>query len=101
MSRNTLPFSVRHLHPCISPALTSVHRLPGVIGALSCEAARRDGRIAKYRYLHIVVRGTVIFGGFCSCQRLGLARDFPVRPRTDELVSQQRATRSGLFVFCD
>src|SRR6202008_4464981 len=90
MTRNTLPLSVRHLHPGIGPALMNIARLSRRIGALSFEAARRDGRIAKCRYLHIVVIGTVIFGCFRVCQRLGLAGDSPIAPRIHELVGQQR-----------
>jgi len=47
LSRNTLPLTVGHLHPCIGPALMDVHRLSRRICALAFEAARRDGRIAK------------------------------------------------------
>src|SRR6202521_5136581 len=90
MTRNTLPLSVRHLHPCISPALMSIERLSRRIGALCFEDSRRDGRMAKCRYFHIFVLGAVIFGRFRCCQRLGLAGDFPIAPRTNELVGQQR-----------
>src|SRR5713226_3950746 len=86
MTRNTLPLSVRHLHPCIRPALMNIERLSRSIGALSREAARRDGRIAKCRYFHIVDFGAVIFGGFRVCQRLGLSGDFSIVPRIHELV---------------
>src|SRR5437667_10590322 len=47
MTRDTLPVSVRHLHPCISKALMGVERLSRRIGALCLEVARRDGRTAK------------------------------------------------------
>ncbi len=88
MTRDTLPLAVRHLYPCISKALTGVERLSGRVGALSCEAACRDGRIAKYRYLQVVVFDTVVFGGFRCCQRLGFIGDFPVDRRIHEFVGQ-------------
>jgi hypothetical protein len=66
MTRNTLPLTVGHLHPRIGPALMNIERLSRPIGALTFEASRRDGRIAKYRYLHILVLGTVIFGRFLT-----------------------------------
>lgn len=88
MTRNTLPLSVRHLHPCIGKALMNIERLSRRIGALCLEVARRDGRTAKCCYLHIVVSDAVIFGRFRCCKRLGLAGDFPIAPRIYELVGQ-------------
>ena len=69
MTRDTLPLTVGHLHPRIGPALRLIERLSRRIGVLTFEASCRYGRIAKYRYLYIVVLGTVPFGLFISCQR--------------------------------
>src|SRR6267378_3834772 len=77
MTCNALPLSVRHLYPCIGKALIHIHRLPRRIGALCFEGSRRDGRIAKRRYLQIVVVNALILGGLRRCQRLGPDGDFP------------------------
>jgi hypothetical protein len=69
MTRNTLPLSGRHFHPCIGKALMNIERLSRRIGALCLEVARRDGRTAKCCYLHIVVSDAVIFGRFRCCKR--------------------------------
>jgi len=90
MTRNTLPFAVGHLHPGIGPADMFIERLPRRIGALTFEASRRYGGIAKYRYLYIVVLGAVPFDLLIGCQRLGLAVDFPVSLRNHDFVGQQR-----------
>jgi hypothetical protein len=89
LTRNTLPLAVGHLHPRIGPALMNIERLSRRIGALTFEASRRDGRIAEYCHFHIVVVGTVPFGLFISCQRLGLAGDFPIGLRNHDFVGQQ------------
>src|SRR5207249_949603 len=91
LTRNTLPLTVGHLYPRIGPALLNIERLARTIGALTLEASRRDGRIAKYRYLHIVDLGTVPFDRFRCCQRLGLAGDFPVACRSHKIVRQERS----------
>ena len=59
MTRNTLPFTAGHFHPRVGPPLIIIERLSHRIGALTFEASRCDGRIAKYRYLQIAVLGTV------------------------------------------
>jgi len=69
LTRNTLPLTGRHLHPRVGPALIIIERLSHRIGALTFEASGRDGRIAKYRYLHIVVRGAVPFSVFVKRKR--------------------------------
>jgi len=96
VTRHALPLAARHLHPCVSKALRSVERLSGRVGARSCEAACRDGRIAKYRNLDIFVLCTVVFGGFRGRQRLGLVGNFPIIPRIHELVGQQRGDQVGI-----
>ncbi len=65
-----------------------IHRLSRRICAFAFETARRDGRIAEDRYLHIFVFGTDIFSRFRVCQRFGLVRDLPVGPRTHEFVGE-------------
>ena len=90
MTRNTLPLSARHFHPRIGPAFMKIERLSRLIGTLGVEDACGDGRITKYRYLHIFVLGTDIFGRFRVCQRLGFVPDFPIAPRNHELVGHQR-----------
>ena len=59
----------------------NIERLPRRIGALSFEASHRDSRVAKDRYFHIVVIGTVILGRFRRCEGLRLAGDLPIAPR--------------------
>ena len=53
MAGDMLPFSARHLHPCVGPALINIEWLSRRIGTLSFEAARRNGGIAKRCYFHI------------------------------------------------
>jgi len=93
MTRNTLPLTAGHFHPRIGPALMNIHRLSRRIGTLGTEDPRRDGRIAKYRYLHTFVLGTDIFSRFGCGQRLGLACDFSIARRIHELVRQQRGDK--------
>jgi hypothetical protein len=90
LTGNTLPLTGRHLHPRVGPALTILERLSHRIGAFTFEAPGRDGRIAKYRYLHIVVRGAVPFSVFVKRKRPSLVVDFPIGLRNHDLVSQQR-----------
>jgi hypothetical protein len=51
MTCNTLPLSVGHLYPRIGKALIHIHRLSRRIGSFCFEGSRRDGHIAKHRYL--------------------------------------------------
>src|SRR6202521_2933420 len=90
MTRNTLPFTAGHLHPRVGPPLISIERLSHRIGALTFEASGRDGRFAKYRYLHIVVLGAVPLSLFVKRERPGLVVDFPIGLRNHDLVGQQR-----------
>ena len=64
MTRDTLPLSVWHLHPCISKALMHVERLAGRVRALSSEEASRNSRIAKYRYLEMRIQSHC-YGELC------------------------------------
>src|ERR1700736_2315538 len=84
MTRDTLPLSVWHLHPCISKALTHVERLAGRVRTLSSEEASRNRRIAKYRYLEIFVISTIVFGCLRVRQRLGLTCDFAIATRIND-----------------
>src|ERR1017187_9858018 len=86
---NTLPLSVRHLHPYISPARMFIDRLARRIGALTFEPARRYGRITECPYLHIVVFDTGPFGPFRLSEHGGLSANFPIGPRIHELVGDQ------------
>src|SRR5260370_9255735 len=86
MARNTLPFTAGHLHPRVGPPLIIIERLSHRIGALTFEASGRDGRIAKYRYLHIFVLGAVPFSLFVKRKRPGLVLDFPIALRNHYLV---------------
>jgi hypothetical protein len=90
MTRNTLPFTAGHLHPRVGPPLIIIERLSHRIGALTFEASGRDGRIAKYRYLHIILLGAVPFSVFVKGKRPGLIVDFPIGLRNHDLVGQQR-----------
>ena len=90
MASNTLPFAAGHLHPCIGPALIGIDKLSGWVGEFACKAARRDGRVAKYCYLHIRIGDAVIFGRFRCREHLGFIGDFSIAAGAHELVSQQR-----------
>ena len=90
LTGNTLPLTGRHLHPRVGPPLIIIERLSHPIGALTSEASGRDGRIAKYRYLHIVVLGAVPFSLFVKRERPGLVVDFPIDLSNHDLVGQQR-----------
>ena len=87
---DTLPFTAGHLHPCIGPALIGIDKLSGWVGEFAGEAARHDGRVAKYCYLHIRILDAGIFGRFRCREHLGLTGDFSVAAGTDEFVGQQR-----------
>ena len=54
VARDTLPFAAGHFHPRIGPALVIIKRLSRRVGALAHEASRRDGCIAKHRYLSLI-----------------------------------------------
>ncbi len=66
-----------------------IHRLSRRICAFAFETARRDGRIAEDRYLHIFVFGTDIFSRFRVCQCLGAC--------THEFVGQKRGDYVGII----
>jgi hypothetical protein len=102
LTRNTLPFTAGHLHPRVGPPLIIIiERLSHRIGAFTFEASGRDGRIAEYRHLQILVLGAIPFRVFVKRKRPGLVADFPIGLRNHDFVGQQRgATKSGLFVFC-
>src|ERR1035438_941180 len=51
LRRDTLPLSVRHLHPYVSVVRVVVNRLARRIGTVAFELAGRNGRIPKYRHL--------------------------------------------------
>ena len=90
MTRNTLPLTGRRLHPCIGPALIGIDKLSGWVRKFACEAARRDGCVAKYCYLHIGIVDPVIFGRLGCREHLGLIGDFPIAAGTHELFGEQR-----------
>ena len=90
MTRNTLPVSVRHLHPGICKAFIRIERLSRRIGPLSFEASRRYGRIAKYPYLYIFDLGADILSRFRVRQKLGLVYDLSIAHGNHDFVSQQR-----------
>jgi hypothetical protein len=90
MARNTLPLSTRHLYPRIGPTLMNRVRLFRPIGALTLEppvpmavSPNTDTFTSSYSMLS--------YGRFRICQCLGLVHDFPIAPRTRELVGEQRA----------
>jgi hypothetical protein len=90
MTRNTLPFTAGHLHPRVGPTLIIIERLSHRIGALTFEASGRNGRIAKHRYLHIIVLSAVPFSLFVKGKRPCLVVDFPIGVRNHDLIGQQR-----------
>src|ERR1700674_3880400 len=95
LSCNTLPLSVRHLYPCIGPALMFIEWLSR-LGARTFVPAGGDGRIAEYSYLHVLVFSTGVFARFRMLQHLGLVGDFPITSRAHELVRQQRSNQVGI-----
>src|SRR5438874_5700424 len=101
MTRDTLPVSVRHLHPCISKALMSVERLSRRIGALCLEVARRDGRTAKCCSFTLSYETLSYLVAFAVASDSALPVTFPSLPVFMNLSARSGATRSGLFVFCD
>src|ERR1700751_127293 len=91
LTRNTLPLTVGHFYPRISPALVNIKSLSRRIGALSFETSGRDSRVAKNGNLHVCVLDTIPFHRLRLCQRLGLIRDFRIATRIHEFVSQKRS----------
>src|SRR5262249_42890451 len=71
MTRHTLPLAVRHLHPCICPALINIQGLPRCIGSLTFESSCSYSRTSEYSHFHIVVFSALELHSFYQCQRLG------------------------------
>jgi hypothetical protein len=100
VTRNTLPFTAGHLHPRVGPPLIIIiERLSHRIGAFTFEASGRDGRIAEYRHLHILVLGAIPFRVFVKRKRPALSLTFPSASVTTILSASSGATKSAVFVF--